>query len=249
MAADDETKPLNTDKAANGETATTGQRALTGVPRHLKPSKRAKIIGNCNKPLARATKSVKNSHTSPRAIAMAKRKLHALQLREQGYTFEQIAKHMRLSMTTVHGYVVEALREIPAETAAEVLRPELQRLDNLLSAHYEHAIDGSFSATELVLRVIEKRARLLGLFPREGQPQPLGLALKVGAGGEVPDIHMEIEFVTPKHRDDDDLVPPVRDVTPVPRVDYDQPRTELELQANKPTSVPIVGRRRGFNWE
>jgi hypothetical protein len=85
---------------------------------------------------------VKNSWTSPKNIKRQKLKAEALALREQGYTFEQIGKHMHCSVSFAPGYVVEALREIPLEAAQEVLRLELQRLDGLLSAYYDSGASG-----------------------------------------------------------------------------------------------------------
>jgi hypothetical protein len=49
----------------------------------------------------------------------------------------------------------------------------------------------------VALKIIEKRARLLGLFPKEGAQQTLGVAVRVGSdGGELSAL--QIEFVSPK---------------------------------------------------
>jgi DNA-binding CsgD family transcriptional regulator len=216
-------------------------RALTPreQPRR-RPSMQRKLVGKGQGSPHHAAKSVKNSYTSPKAIHRQRRKLEALQLREQGYSFAVIAKHMRCSVGTVHGYVTEALREIPAETAAEVLRLELQRLDALFSAYYESGVEGDLPAAAMALRVADQRSRLLGLYPKEGT----GAAVAVNVSGNGDDApFVNIEFVPPPPQPQ--LEPP-RDVTPRPRASADP--VVIEGRANPPTSVPITGRRKGFNW-
>jgi hypothetical protein len=58
----------------------------------------------------------------------------ALNLRERGYTYEQISRHMKRPMMTVHRWVSDAIDEIVQEPAARVLKLELQRLDAYLVA-------------------------------------------------------------------------------------------------------------------
>ena len=190
-----------------------------------------------------------------------------MQLREQGYSLAAIAKHLGSRESTVHAWIVEALRAIPMESAQEVLRTELRRLDSLLSAFIGNGIEGDLPAADMSLKIIEKRARLLGLYPEMGKPSPVGIAVQVG-GGEVTEVAMQIEFVPPTHRDDDELGPPVRDVSPnradesgngdqqsriepAPRRDYPTVPDAgpiIDARANPPTSVPITGKRRGFDW-
>ena len=78
-----------------------------------------------------------------------------------------------------------------------------------------------------------------------------GFAINVPVSGEDGDAPrtLQIEFVNPTPRRDDplDAPPPMRDVTPNIRRDYEPPI--IDAQVNPPTSVPITGRRRGFNWE
>jgi hypothetical protein len=165
-----------------------------------------------------------------------------LSLREEGCNYQQIAQHMKRPMTTVYRWVSDALNAIVHEPAREVLRLELQRLDAYLAAYHGKAIEGDLPATEMALKIIEKRARLLGLYPEMGKQQP---ALAIHMPDSDCDELFRIEFVTPK-REIESGAPPVRDLAS----SKPEPPT-LDLQANKPPSVPIVDnfrRKRGWDW-
>lgn len=81
------------------------------------------------------------------------------------------------------------------------------------------------------------------------------VAMRLGVSG--PDgksTTIAVEFVQPTLKPDDDeppRLPPPRDVTPAPRVDYSPPLEPpvIDVAPNKPASVPLVRPRRGFNWE
>jgi hypothetical protein len=167
--------------------------------------------------------SVKNSHTSPRRVALRKNQTVALELRRNGYSFDEIAVRMKRPRATVHRWITDALEEMVQEPAQAVLKLELQRLDAYLAAYHANAIEGDIPATEIALKIIEKRCRLLGLFPKEGQHSP-ALAMKLGSTDDAPRI--EIEFVLPDPRPALNEAP-LRDVTPrlhpAPRRDYTEP--------------------------
>jgi hypothetical protein len=185
-------------------------------------------VGHNNKPPLRAKRSVKNSHTSPKQIARRRKIDEALSFREAGHSYVKIARHMKASVSTVHGWVVQGMSMIPVNNAKEVLALELQRLDNLMSAHYANAVNGDVSATEMCLRVIEKRARLCGLFPREGQLAQILVA--AAANGEVQPL-TQIEFVIPGTKpEDDEQQSPVRGP---------QPPWAWQRQLPAPSDVPM----------
>ena len=156
--------------------------------------------------------SIKNSHTSPRRVALRKNQAAALELRRTGYSFDEIAAHMKRPRATIHRWITDALDEVVQEPAQAVLKLELQRLDAYLAAYHAAAIEGDIPATEIALKISEKRCRLLGLFAKDGQ-QSGPVAVNIG-GAEVPAL--QIEFVMPTVRDDDppDTLMPSRDVTP-----------------------------------
>jgi transposase-like protein len=87
--------------------------------------------------------STKNSHTSPKRIALRRRQSEALKFRERGYNYEQIAKYMKTNPSTVYRWVVAAMDRITAEPAKQVLERELRRLDQLQTAIYTDALQHS----------------------------------------------------------------------------------------------------------
>jgi hypothetical protein len=151
---------------------------------------------------------------------------------------------MKVSVTCAHNYVVDGLDLIPLENAQAVLRMELQRLDGLLSAFYGRAIEGhDLPATYAVLKILDARAKLLGLHPREGQQAQLLIA--AAAAGESAKPFAEITFVVPTgngsdHRSDvtDLQVPRVTPQPPTPPWGYHQRRL--------PPPEPSRDRWRGF---
>jgi DNA-binding CsgD family transcriptional regulator len=157
------------------------QTALT-EPQPRPPSKQSKIIGKNRHPPARATNSPKNAHTSARKIALKRRMAEALQLRCQGYSFGQIAAHMGMSMSTVHGYVVEAMNAIPRENAQQLLSQTLLQIEEMLTSVYENAVTGDLPAQAAALNLLRERAKLMGIYPRDGQQQAIAINGRINLG-------------------------------------------------------------------
>jgi DNA-binding CsgD family transcriptional regulator len=86
--------------------------------------------------------STKNCSTSPRAIRYAERIAEALDYRRQGFSYSEIAKQMRCSLSTAHGYITDRLAALVTEDRAEVLKLELDRLDQLMASIYAAAAQG-----------------------------------------------------------------------------------------------------------
>lgn len=114
--------------------------------------------------------------TSPRQVHAAERRLFVLELRRGGVTYHQIARRVRAhygpavpsSYDARHACkdVHRMLRQLQTETAeaAEVVRRlELERLDELQLAVWPQARAGDLQAIACVLRIMEKRSRLLRL--------------------------------------------------------------------------------------
>jgi hypothetical protein len=104
---------------------------------------------------------------------------------------------MKCSISQAHGYVVEGMNAIPLENAKAVLAMELRRLDQLQSAYYESAIEGyDLPALHGCLRVMDQRAKLLGLYPQEGKAQVL---ISAGApeGQKSESSTINVVFVVP----------------------------------------------------
>ena len=98
-----------------------------------------------------------------KALELQHRKKEALQLRLEGKTYTEIAEHMGKSVSTVHGYVTGSLAEVTKEDAQQLRDVEAARLDALQHAIWDKAIDGDLSAIDRVIKIIDRRARLLGL--------------------------------------------------------------------------------------
>lgn len=101
---------------------------------------------------------------SARRITAAERRRQALELRKAGATYDRIAQQLGFANRGGAYRAVEtALREITAEPAQDVRQLELERLDALLLGLWPQARKGNQGAVDRVLRIMERRAKLLGL--------------------------------------------------------------------------------------
>lgn len=103
---------------------------------------------------------------SPSAIAEAERIAKIMTLRKSGATFEQIGQVMGCTMQNAFGIVTRQLAKINAaasESTEEVRRLELERLDALMMGQWKQATGGHQGAVQAVLRIMERRAKILGL--------------------------------------------------------------------------------------
>lgn len=101
---------------------------------------------------------------SPRRITAAEKRARALELRKAGATYDQIARQVGFSERgAAYRAVQTALLEITQEPAQEVRQLELERLDAMLLGLWPAARKGKEGAVDRVLRIMERRAKLLGL--------------------------------------------------------------------------------------
>lgn len=101
---------------------------------------------------------------NPARITQAERRRQALELRKAGATYEQIAAELGIrSKRAAWGIVQTALAEITREPAQAVLDLELSRLDAMLLGLWPTARKGNHGAVDRVLRIMDRRARYLGL--------------------------------------------------------------------------------------
>jgi hypothetical protein len=107
-----------------------------------------------------------------------------------------------------------AMDRMIEEPARDVLKMEIARLNELQSAIYADAREGDLAAQAMYLRLADHRAKLLGLYPREGHNQVM---LNVDGGGE-PTIR--VAFVLPPKRDEASSAAPI-DVTSRMEPNYD----------------------------
>lgn len=87
----------------------------------------------------------------------------ALDMRRAGVTYDVIGQRLGINPGVAHRYVSEALRRTLQEPADELRTLEVARLDRLEFAVWARAMSGDQAAVQSVLRISERRAKLLGL--------------------------------------------------------------------------------------
>jgi len=151
-----------------------------------------------------------------------------------------IGKHLGVSKAQAARDIDTALAEITIEPAKELLKLELRRCDELMSAHYANACDGDLTATNTVLRVMAHRAMLMG-WSRDQQ----GAARVVISDNGGESRHLELEFVLPSGQRVDMDTPPTPPSWSSSQV---SPTRMIDGVVNRPTSVPIVQPRKPGSW-
>jgi hypothetical protein len=102
--------------------------------------------------------------TTPAAIERAKRRGQALELRAAGRKYREIADALGYSSPQhAHRDVKTELDALVKEPAMDVLAEELDRLDKMLQGLWSEARRGNIHSVDRVLRIMERRARYLGL--------------------------------------------------------------------------------------
>jgi len=86
-----------------------------------------------------------------------------IELRHEGYVWREIATMVDMSIAGVVKAYKRALTRHPVAAIEEHRELELDRLDNLQRTYWQPAVAGNLRAADFVLRVIDKRAKLLGL--------------------------------------------------------------------------------------
>ena len=102
--------------------------------------------------------------TRAKAIAVMDRKAEALTLRRRGMKYREIAD--KLGYATPGGAykaVRSAMDATIREPADELRQHELGRLEELHQAVWDKALEGNLNAIDRVLKVAERRAKLVGL--------------------------------------------------------------------------------------
>ena len=106
------------------------------------------------------------SKASARRLAAREREIKALELRKAGATYVQIAEALGISRAGAHKVVLRALARLEKEAGEEaehLRRLEIERLDAMLLAIWPHVKKGSLGAIDRAIRIMERRAKLLGL--------------------------------------------------------------------------------------
>ena len=92
------------------------------------------------------------------------RQLKALELRKAGISYQAIADTLGYNSPQAAWKAVNAaLKKTLQEPSDEVRKLEMERLDAMLSAIWASVKQGQYKANEVALRLMERRAKLLGL--------------------------------------------------------------------------------------
>lgn len=125
--------------------------------------------------------------TSAARARKLKKQGQAIDLRRSGLSFTQIAEKVGISRSSAHQLVQQGMEDARRQIAAsvdELRAEELSRLDGMLAKLYPRAARGDVQAADRVLKIGERRARLLGL------DAPMRTALQ-GGGDDAPPIVSE----------------------------------------------------------
>jgi len=104
------------------------------------------------------------SKASEKRIAAAERQARALGLRKAGLGYAAIAHQLGYAGPSgAYRAIMTALRALTGEPAKELRDLELARLDDLLAGLWGDARQGNVQKIDRVLKIMQRRAALLGL--------------------------------------------------------------------------------------
>lgn len=132
-----------------------------------------------------------NHPTSPQMVQKQISDQTVIQLRKEGKSLDEIATVFSVTRQAVHQRLSKALQEFAKESLnskREVLALELERLDELYLTARAKAVTGNIAAIDSCLRVMDRRAKLLGLdAPKKieiGEIDPDELCAEIDAAAE-----------------------------------------------------------------
>jgi hypothetical protein len=106
----------------------------------------------------------RESKTSVRRLDAVEKERQALELRKAGVTFDVIAQRLGYAHPSgAYRAVMSGIQKTLQQPADELRQLELARLDAMLTGLWTGARQGNHSAVMSVLRIMERRAKLLGL--------------------------------------------------------------------------------------
>ena len=127
------------------------------------------------------------SMTSPRRINATERQRQAVELRKAGLDYRTIAERLGYNNPGSAYHSVEAaLKKMLQEPVDELRALELSRLDRLELALWQSATQGNHGAIDRVLRLMERRAKLLGLDLGKDVPTDVTIRVVYDGAGSAP---------------------------------------------------------------
>jgi len=116
------------------------------------------------------------------------REIRAIDLRRQGWTYGEIAKEVGYAdHTGARLAVLRGMQRALQEPADELREMEATRLDALQQAYWRPALDGDVKAATILLKLMERRSKLLGL----DQPIKVESNVTVFEGGSELDAEVQ----------------------------------------------------------
>lgn len=103
------------------------------------------------------------SKLSPSRIKSQLAAEQVLKLRIAGASFPEIARQLGISVTWAWESCRNAILRTLQEPAEEVRKLEAERLDRLMLAQWQLAVAGDKDAAQMAIKIMERRAKLLGL--------------------------------------------------------------------------------------
>ena len=93
-----------------------------------------------------------------------KKDQRALELRQEGHSYESISEQLGYSTRSAsYKAVMRRLRDVDRPAVSMLRELEVQRLDAMLYAVWDDVLQGDANAVHTALRISERRSRLLGL--------------------------------------------------------------------------------------
>jgi len=130
---------------------------------------------------------MKRIKTSPAKTRRLELQAKALELRRGGAGFVEIGEKLGVGKSTAHRLIEASMADARAQILAsvdELRAEEVSRLDGMLAKLYPKAAEGDVQAIDRVVKIGERRAKLLGL------DAPVRTALQ-GGGEDAPAIVTE----------------------------------------------------------
>lgn len=119
------------------------------------------------------------------SLTLTDRRVQCLEMRRKGMRYDEIGKAIGTSAVTAWRHVQQGIAAILTEPAKAVLAIELERLDALWMPQYVAATEtGDRDAVMACIRLMERRAKLLGLDVQERGQVGAAMGLKPDASRE-----------------------------------------------------------------
>ncbi len=110
--------------------------------------------------------SSKKKRLSPQTVERRLKAKKAVELRLAGASYGQIAERLGVTPSGAWRMVARELERVEKgveESAKELRRMELMRLDRMMLGLWQDAITGNAPSVDRILRIMERRAQILGI--------------------------------------------------------------------------------------